>query len=88
MSVTLGVSLTISGRVVAARTAAVTSPARRASTPNIRPAAPTLGQEMLSSIPAMLGARLEAADDGDVVLDAVADDVDDHRHVPGAPAGA
>ena len=56
MSVTLGVSLTISGRDVAARTAAVTWWARPASTPNIIPLAPTFGHEMLSSMPAMLGA--------------------------------
>ena len=54
-SATFGESLTISGRSVARRTAAVTAPAASRSTANWRPPLPTLGQLMLSSMPATPG---------------------------------
>ena len=49
MSVTLGLSFTISGRLVAARHAAVTAAAEAQSVPNAIPPASTLGHEMLTS---------------------------------------
>src|SRR5260370_990347 len=54
MSVTFGVSLTISGSRVTARTAEVSSAARSGSTPTGRPLA-TCGHEMFSSSPATPG---------------------------------
>ena len=54
-SVAAGDSLTISGRSVAARTAVVTSAAASGSSANWRPPLPTLGHEMLSSMPATPG---------------------------------
>ena len=54
-SATLGDSFTRSGRSVTRRTAAVTSPAASASIANWSPSLPTLGQLMLSSIPATPG---------------------------------
>ena len=50
-----GDSLTSSGRSVARRTARVTSAAAEASSANWRPPLPTLGQLMLSSMPATPG---------------------------------
>jgi hypothetical protein len=54
-SATFGESLTSSGRSVARRTAAVTSPAAPASIANCSPPRPTFGHEMFSSIPATPG---------------------------------
>ena len=55
MSATFGDSFTSSGRSVARRTAAVTSPAAPASMANWSPPSPTFGQLMLSSMPATPG---------------------------------
>ncbi len=52
MSVTLGESLTISGRPVARRQAPVTEASAAASLPKIMPPRSTLGQETFSSIAA------------------------------------
>ena len=54
-SATFGDSFTRSGRSVARRTAAVTSPAAEASIANCSPPRPTFGQLMFSSMPAMPG---------------------------------
>ena len=55
ISVTLGLSLTITGRLVADLTAEVALAASSGSTPNSAPPAETLGQLMFSSMPLIPG---------------------------------